>query len=590
MKSLDRRAVVVGYLVLPALVLVISGADDRLAEAHRAERSWTEALEQGRRVLKLVEAERSAMLNPHLTNPLPASNRPVYELQIELLMELHRRDPGVGYDVEAFEVSERSRARSLLEALPQDDTLKTPRTSSVNTERLDLLNRQVEVDAGLRAHAVRAEPLELSAIREHGLDADTLLLEYFLGERSSWLWAVSTEHLITFELAPRAEIEAAAQVLYGAVTARAVRRDFETDEALRRRVQKADLDFPKAAAELSRLLLGPLEGLLNDQRLVIVGDEILQAIPFAILTRPRDFGPSKPLMLHHEIVGAPSASVLASLRRSPAAVGPAARILTILADPIFEADDVRLSASKPRDSDASVLSPESLPDQLKLRDALRSSDLGSGVLVRLPATGEEARRISRRLPENEVFVALGFEATRDLVLAGGLASSRVLHFASHAVTASDYPEPSGIVLTQFDVGGRPVNGFLTAAEIRRLELSADLVVLSACKTALGKNARGEGQLSLHRSFMAAGIPAVLASVWSPQDRATAELMDRFYQALLEQGLGPAAALRQAQTSLWREGYQPYHWGGFVLQGDWRAPAIRDSATRRALASTPSPGE
>ncbi len=594
-----------------------------LAELHRADDRWVEALEWSRSASRLAEAERSSALNPNLTNPLLASSQPFYELQVELLMELHRRDPDAGHAIEAFETSERSRARSLLEELPRDGESRAPtkpdlmhqrqeleqrfdatmeaqrrsgqgsllawgEASPIRAEQLDLLNRQTEVHSSLRAHAVRAEPLGLPEIREHALDAETMLLEYELGASASWLWAVTKERLISVELPPRAEIEAAARQLYKGVTARAERRDFETDEAQRRRIRKADASYPRAAAELSRLLLAPIAGLLNDQRLVVVGDEILQSIPFAILTRPGPSGSPEPLIARHEIVGAPSASVLASLRTRRAERAPAARTLTILADPVFDAGDPRLTHSRSTDSRAmEALSPEAIPDHGKLRDALRSSGLAAEALARLPATGEEARRISRRLSAGEAFVALGLEATRELALAGGLVSSRILHFASHAMMASDFPELSGIVLTQFDAEGRPVNGFLTAADIRRLELSADLVVLSACRTALGKDVRGEGSLGLHRGFMAAGTPAVLASVWSLQDRATAELMDRFYQGLLEEGLGPAAALRRAQLSLWREGYEPYYWGGFVLQGDWRAMAIRDSATRRALASVPS---
>ena len=102
-------------------------------------------------------------------------------------------------------------------------------------------------------------------------------------------------------------------------------------------------------------------------------------------------------------------------------------------------------------------------------------------------------------------------------------------------------------------------------------MDADLVVLSACRTALGKEIKGEGLVGLTRAFMYAGAPRVVASLWQVNDHATAELMTHFYQGILQQKLSPAAALRAAQRALsrdprWRE---PYLWAGFVLQGDWR---------------------
>jgi CHAT domain-containing protein len=127
------------------------------------------------------------------------------------------------------------------------------------------------------------------------------------------------------------------------------------------------------------------------------------------------------------------------------------------------------------------------------------------------------------------------------------------------------------VLSLVDQEGRPQDGFLRLNEIYNLKLNADLVVLSACRTAVGKDVKGEGLMSLTRGFMYAGAPRIIASLWKVSDEATAELMKRLYENVLERGMRPAAALRAAQISLWKENQwrAPFYWGGFVLQGEWR---------------------
>ncbi|HVR97065.1 MAG TPA: CHAT domain-containing protein, partial [Thermoanaerobaculia bacterium] len=155
-----------------------------------------------------------------------------------------------------------------------------------------------------------------------------------------------------------------------------------------------------------------------------------------------------------------------------------------------------------------------------------------------------------------------------------LSRYRIVHFATHGVLDTQHPALSGLVLSQMDARGQAQDGYLRLHDIYRLRLNADLVVLSGCETALGKTLRGEGIVGLTRGFFYAGTSQVLASLWPVRDRATAELMRRFYHALFREGLGPSAALRQAQLSLskeraWRN---PYFWASFTLQGDWRVEA------------------
>jgi CHAT domain-containing protein len=147
---------------------------------------------------------------------------------------------------------------------------------------------------------------------------------------------------------------------------------------------------------------------------------------------------------------------------------------------------------------------------------------------------------------------------------------QVIHLATHGILNSVHPELSGIVLSLVDREGQSQDGFVRAHEIFNLKLGANLVVLSACRTALGKEIRGEGLVGLVRGFMYAGAARVIASLWDVRDEATAALMTRFYEGMLKRGLTPAAALRAAQVSMWRDTrwQAPCYWAGFVMQGEW----------------------
>jgi len=164
---------------------------------------------------------------------------------------------------------------------------------------------------------------------------------------------------------------------------------------------------------------------------------------------------------------------------------------------------------------------------------------------------------------------------------------RIVHFATHGFVNKDHPELSGIILSMVDRSGNKTNGFVPVRDIYNLNLSEDLVVLSACDTALGKDIKGEGFIGLTHGFMAAGSKSVVASLWKVDDRATSVLMAEFYKAMLQDGLPPAAALRSAKEKVRREnGWQaPYFWAGFVLQGEYnqRIAVNYKSADRTALA-------
>ena len=187
------------------------------------------------------------------------------------------------------------------------------------------------------------------------------------------------------------------------------------------------------------------------------------------------------------------------------------------------------------------------------------------------STRQEAEAIMESVPAGTAMLATGFAATREKAMSPALRDYRIIHFATHGFADDINPKMSWIALSTVNPDGKPRNGFLRLLDIYNLDLSADLVVLSACSTALGKSILGEGLVGIVRGFMYAGAERVVASLWRVDDRSTAELMKRFYRGILQEGMAPAAALRAAQVEMSKHERwsAPYYWAGFVLQGEYR---------------------
>jgi CHAT domain-containing protein len=193
-----------------------------------------------------------------------------------------------------------------------------------------------------------------------------------------------------------------------------------------------------------------------------------------------------------------------------------------------------------------------------------------GGLTRLAHAAEEANAISAVAPWGSTMVAKGFDASRETAMSPNVGQYQIVHFATHGFLDSEHPELSGIVLTMVDRNGVRTNGLMPLHDIYSLDLSAELTVLSACQTALGKDIKGEGLVGLTHAFMSAGSKSVVASLWKVDDRATAVLMADFYHSMLQQGMSPAAALSSAKLKMMRDKRwsAPYYWAGFVLQGEY----------------------
>jgi CHAT domain-containing protein len=338
------------------------------------------------------------------------------------------------------------------------------------------------------------------------------------------------------------------------------------------RIAQADADLAAASEQLSALVLAPLVGELGNKRLVIVADGALQHVPFSILPVKDESHQSTPLIAAHEIVSLPSASTLAVLRQEIRDRQPAPNQFAIFADPVFEATDERLKTKSSTSTQASTKSDDSRILQHSEEQTIIQNLAGRRMVIpRLPYTRQEANRILQIAPKERNLEALDFRANRATAMSPELSQYRYLHFATHGYLDSQHPELSAIVLSLVDAKGNPQDGFLRASDIYNLKLPAELVVLSACQTGLGKEIRGEGIVGLTRGFMYAGAARVVVSLWSVNDKATEELMAAFYERLLRQNMTASAALRQAQLELLKQKKwsHPYYWAAFVEQGEWR---------------------
>jgi CHAT domain-containing protein len=538
-------------------------------------------------------------------------------------MQLDAQRPGEGFVELALLASERAHARSFLELLAETgadirqgvDPLVLKRERELQRllaaharyqmekagadepepdqaaleERLNSLKAEYEeLQAQVRNESLRyqnlARPkaLTISEIQAQ-LGSDDFLLEFVLGEEQSYLCAVTATSVKGYKLEQKSKLDAAALEVYKLLIARQM-TGATVDEKYQARVEDADNQYYNKALALSRMLLAPVADVLGKKRLLIVTEGALQYISFDSLPRPTanpvdaktapEIDESY-LISDHEIVILPSISALAAIRAE--GLTPAHGLVAVFADPVFTRNDDRVQRGE---TSTDLASGESNSPAFR-----GLSDLNErGGLRRLTYSSDEADNISAAASGN-AWIVKGFKATKENVMTEELGQYQIVHFATHGFVNTEHPELSMIVLTMIKPDGTPVDGFLQLHDIFNLKLSAELTVLSACDTGLGKDVRGEGLIGLSRGLMYAGSRSVVASLWKVDDRATAVLMGHFYKALLHDRLPPAAALRYAKEQLRKEPAwsSPFFWAGFVLQGEYDRPITVEQKSRVAPA-------
>lgn len=608
---------------------------NNMADAEAQSGNLTTAIQHSEAAIKIVESLRTRITNEKFRVSYFSDKTNYYELDVDLKMRLSHASSDNRWTLAALQASEMARARALLDTLNDAVSRAGSDAAHANPELARLFKKRNDLTDRLRAKvAARTQLLsgdskaaiaildkdiaelleqlggidaeikikhphldELTTPRvattseiQAQLDSDTVLLQFALGEKRSYAWAITTDNVYGYELSSRNEIEAAVTRFMNALLEEGRNDAKESFLERQRRVDAAAKERNEAATHLRKLVLDRVASHLNFKRLVIVADGSLQRVPFSVLPDPNAVAvasdDSPVLLQQHEIVTLPSASVLASqrLKLSKRPVGGVS--IAVLADPVFDLDDDRIAALKTtgqppgRRLAKATTGPGSSPSAQPAAsnsntdgfgNALRDVGLDPNRLGRLRRSRDEALSISNIVPSRQSLTLLGFDANRDKVTSGALSGFRYVHLATHGIVDLEHPELSGIVFSRFNKEGQPQYGYLRFYEIPDLTLAADLVVLSACQTGVGKDVRGEGLLALTRGFMAAGAASVVASLWKVDDNATAELMKRFYQEMFINHKKPSAALRDAQLSLakttrWKS---PYFWAGFVLQGEWR---------------------
>jgi CHAT domain-containing protein/tetratricopeptide (TPR) repeat protein len=738
-----------------------------IAQVKGSQNNLKEALRLSEDATAIIESLRTKVSSHQLRTSYFAAQENYYEFNIDLNMGLYRQDQSPERLAAALQTSERARSRSLIDTLIEARSDITEGASSellrlehevrrklrakleaqtaflsskhdeneakaISNEVSDLIRQQDELRGRIGAsspkHAQLIQPQTSDAKEiQQQLDDKTLLLEYALGGKRSYVWVVSSDSIRGVELAARDQIESVARRVTEALTARNREVKGESFAKKNLRVDGADRDLSEASAALSKMVLEPVASLLGQKRLVIVADGALQVVPFGALPVPANSptavnskmmanpitavnsktmvdpaaaanlspanssflslfqqtmtrslplsvlipsqtnssniagsaamlltagaapmpliagAASIPLMSEHEIVYLPSASVLALQRRELANRKPAPYAVAVVADPVFDIGDARVARAigngsqrrkdvvtnsrkdAPKTGQSTMALPEqvqqkvlptqnkptelpkqseqsnlarqagqnalakpsgqsllpkqggqsstspSAKDQSLLANALRDVGLDPDrPMPRLAFSLREAKAILRAAGANQSFSALDFKASRATATSPELSKYQIIHFATHGVLDLEHPELSGIVLSMVDEKGQPQDGYLRLHEIYNLNLPAELVVLSACQTGVGKQIKGEGLIALTRGFMYAGAKSIVASLWKVDDAATSALMAEFYKQMFVNKLKPAAALRAAQvkTSQEKRWESPYYWAGFFLQGDW----------------------
>lgn len=525
--------------------------DARFVHASLLDRAgqWQEAIVGLTAALELLESVRSSIGQPLLRSRYTPKSRPVYEA----LLRLEARRPDRTDEERAartFEIAELSRARSFAEMLLESrtvsmkndseeereertlrakaDALRTRLTRFANTvaDREALEQQLVETE---RRHAAillelrrsdsryresaRSLPLpQAEAARLVGQRVD--LVAYHLGEGSSFGWLLNAEGLRLYELPRRGEIENLVLLFTSLV-----------------RHRNDPLALERASRQLYDLLLEPIAGaLVAGRSLVVVPDGALFYLPFEALILPGADRETRYLIEERTVHYLPSTTVLAELRER--------------------------EMDRPRTEKLDLLA---FGDPRPHVEALEP---------RLFHAGSEVRRIAGLFNTAHTLHRVGPEASESALRQLAARPARILHLATHGVLDGAHLERSGLLLAAEEGDGG--DGFLNLFEIFDMNISSDLVVLSACETARGELLRGEGIVGLAGGFLLAGGRAVVASLWKVDDRSTEELMAALYRRL-GSARSVAEALRQAKLDWLRssgsERSDPFPWAAFVLIGD-----------------------
>jgi CHAT domain-containing protein len=399
-----------------------------------------------------------------------------------------------------------------------DDAARTAALEELRTLEHEYENLVLKIRRENAGYAALAHPRVLTAGEiSKMLAPDEALLEFLITEKRGFAWIVRHDRVRAYEVPGQNALAPQVLLLQALLAAN---------------------DAPGISRLGSRLygqVIAPAGPALRGvRRLIVVPDGALQRVPFALLRAEDQW-----LVERHILTMAPSATILEYLRRSP--VSRAARPMLALA------------------------APDAAPGHARVLD-IGTQELGT--LTYASQEIDAAARIVRTAPGDR---RIGPAATEQVLKSADAGAYRILHLAAHAVVDEIVPRRSAVLLTPEGAD----DGLLQVNEIANLSLAADLVVLAACRSHVGRVLRGEGLLSLSRAFMHAGARAIIATSWKVADRETAWLMRELYRGLGD-GLAPDEALQRAQQRAIADGGRnaaPASWGAFLVIGEARAPIL-----------------
>lgn len=569
-------------------------ADLERARALRAAGEPHAALAAVERALSRSDAVRMQSANPELRAQLQTPLRPAYDLKLDLLRGQYDQAVAGGRKAQvqklaiaAFLTADASRAQSLADVAAHRYPAAVRAALARGLRQRDALYRELAgrrfaLDARLdasgshdpRAHHLMQDIAELerqidtvnSSIATRTLPEvpnarpvgrpalpllpdGTAVVSYWLGSESAYAWVLTSAGIQWVRLGPSAAIAERSAALQRSLT-RLV------DIPLERRMHDA--------RALYGLILQPMEsGLVSARRWIIVPDGALDYIPFAVLRGPE--GPSETFVaMQHDIAVTPAVWLLGT---EPPAPRHRVQGLLLVADPVYREDDPRLASLRKTVAATGAAG----------RQAEGTAQPGYG---RLPYTAVEAKQISEQFPAGQIDELTGLDATRERLLSLDWSRYRFIHIATHGIADAQVPELSALILGSFDSRGEAVDGAVRVADLSLQSLNADVVVFSACDTALGKQMPSEGLLGLGSMALARGARAVVASLWPVADEIGARLMTDFYRHLLHDGMSGPAALGAAMRSVITHdrAADPALWGAFQVSVATLEPERRNAGT------------
>jgi len=503
-----------------------------------------------REAISIIGRIRTKSANPEWRARFLSSRYAPYEALIAA--ELASADKDAMW--KTFRIAEEVRARSLADELaagtsrvvdPRDDELRARLTAQqlrleARVQRQDadeagtvalrqsILEARAQLDANrLRSGGVATTqtplPESLAAVRQQ-VPAGAAVLAYFVGDDASHAWLLTRRELRHAVLPGREQLQAALAAVASA--------------------RRGAASGVVAERDLGSVLLGRLLVDIPESRMLVLADGPLNGAPFASLPIPGESGTQ---LVDRFILGFAPSLALALENIGPNRTRNTR--VAVISDPVYAADDRRLGAQKAGGGTMRGAPPPS-----------------TNHFTRLPYSALEASAVMKSFGGNDTIQLSGFDATPERVLQLPSRDLAVLHFATHAVVREDSPEQSALYLSEYTPEGALLpTSRLTANDISRSGLRADVVVLSGCATGDGTALRGEGVLGLAYGFLANGSHSVVATLWPVEDASTARFMNEFYRAYRASGRA-ADALRTAQLRT-RGSAAPAVWASFVVRAN-----------------------